>query len=78
MCGFIIQVDTVVFCMPGDLAITGDVGFQHPIGTMCLLGLSLPAYIVRGTFVLSALQCLWVLLHGHFTDHHFFWTVQIF
>ena len=45
------------FCMPSVLAIIADdFGFQHPIDTTCQLGLSLPAYIVRGTFILSALQ----------------------
>ena len=33
--------------------VAGGVRLQHPIGTTCQCGLSLPAYIIRGTFVLS-------------------------
>ena len=82
---FIIKADTVVFHVPCVLEIvSGHLWMQHPIGTMCQLGLSQPANIVGTTFVLSALQCFWTLLHGHIADcfHHGFhqpvWIEHIF
>ena len=72
-------------CMCSVLTIeAGCIWLQHPISTMCQLGLSLPAYVIRGTLILSALQCLWVTLHGHSTDcfsyclYHFLRTEQVF
>ena len=47
-------------------------------------GLSLPAYVIRGTLILSALQCLWVTLHSHGTDclshclYHFWGLNKLF
>ena len=66
---FIIKLDTAVFHMSGVFTLVADgVWLQHPIGTTCQLGLLLSAYVIRGSFVLDALQCFWALLHGHSTD----------
>ena len=40
-----------------DILMAGGVWLKNPIDTMCQLELSLPAYIIRGTFILSALRC---------------------
>ena len=65
----VIKPDTVVFYMSGVFAIVaGGVWLQHPTGTTCQLGLLLPAYIIRGTLILSAQPCFWILLHSHCSD----------
>ena len=44
--------------MPSVLAIKAAcIRIQCPISTTCQLELSLPAYIIEGTFILSALRC---------------------
>ena len=85
MFNFVFQLDTVVLCMSGVLTIeAGCIWLQCPIGTMCQLGLSLPAYAIRGTLILGALQCFQAPLHGHGTGcfchclYHFFRTEQVF